>query len=497
MRKVKKRKIGAIIGAFVVAIACVFSCILPSTVKKETASAETQETKYKYENLFSVYDYTASVGQGTYEKIDNSLIIVSSTTFSDVYVGDVLSYKANQSYISVDPLSTYYFSLSCSGISANVDSIRVICSFFSENNSFISYSNILVLRDFTANKIYNTTIDIPSGATKVFFRFGYTIKDISIPTAVSFKNIMFSKNTYDYIPNLKDIYHTGYDQGHDQGYDAGVSEGLGVSAAGIMYGASISGWLNAFVDEDQSSTSWVSYGPYTDINYVDSGLSFQQLTRYLYGFAPNEWNKIEIYYTFANPVPYQLLKIVGAGNSTSFLSDVILVDEYNKKYVAQWGLVDGQSLYVLSLPELTVNSDIKIRSMTFIVGGGADGLDFSIYENDSKYLAGYADGYNAGNEDGIITGKVEGHRSGFEEGLKSSDNKGYKDGYASGFSDGKLSVDPNSLSNSIRTFIFSLFDAPFAVIEPFIELDVLGIDLGGIFSLILLVGLVSFIFKVI
>jgi hypothetical protein len=452
MRKVKKRKIGAILGAFVVVIACVFSCILPSTVKKETASADSGIDSSQYESA-NLLNYSSFYSNGiTVERLPNFTLYFYGLTTSTVYY--------SFSSFSQENLESGNYTLS--GFNVGVGTVYV--------EAYLGDEWVKYLRGGDGT----FSVNWEEGYSSV--NIVYVIeRDVNVN-----ENIypMLNKGTtaYPFMPNLNYFYN--------QGYDAGESEGLGTAAAGFMYGASISGTLvNAYIDDNQSEDRNIVFGPYTDITYIDSGLSFQQFTSYFESLAPYGWSKTEFNYTFANPVPYQLLQIVGAGNSTSFLSQVIATDTKGLKYTANWAL--SGDLYVLSLPDVTASKNIEIVNLYFSWGGGPDGLDVSIYEKNSKYLGGFVDGYNVGRNDGFIAGEVEGAKD------------QYDFGYSVGFTEGKLSVDPNSLSNSIRTFIFSLFDAPFAVIEPFIELDVLGIDLGGIFSLILLVGLVSFVFKVI
>jgi flagellar biosynthesis/type III secretory pathway protein FliH len=90
------------------------------------------------------------------------------------------------------------------------------------------------------------------------------------------------------------------------------------------------------------------------------------------------------------------------------------------------------------LPLSVIPSNSFVTYLTFTVGGGADGLYFSLYDSSSGYFLGYEDGYDIGYDNAIKNSQKEIEE--LENDINSAYDKGYTEGktvgYDLGVSDG-------------------------------------------------------------
>ena len=445
---------------------------------KVSASAEETENSYKYENLFSVYDYRAAAVQGKYEKKDNSLIIVSPSTFTDVYVGDVIEYRTEQNYISVDSSTSYFFSLSFSGIIENVSKIRIMCSFLNSSNTVVSYNHVLTLENnLNVDQRYETSINIPANVTKIFFRFGYTVKDFSISTSISFENIMFSKNTSDYIPNLTDIYQNGYlsgnNAGYNEGYDSGKLVGQQTALNGIFANATISGYLESL---DSKPSDIVNFDLGKNFNFISGGINFYQINivgelediaREKWGYS-DPWTITHFDINLAENVPLNQIDLMGQGNSLSFSGNFTVTDVDGNIYRIGWTYPEKP--YQSVIPDNLKNQNILIKKISFDWGGGADGLQVTIFQKGLGYESGYANGYNEGRNKGYNQGKDVGYKNGYTNGVKDGESVGYEKAVSEGVS-----------GSGLLYGVFVLLKLFFKLITDLLSLKIAGDFTIGLF----------------
>lgn len=465
MRKVKKRKIWAILGAFVIAIACVFSCILPSTVKKETASADSGIVYSDTSNLIYMEDAFLAVNGVTFRITEGNRIQITGT-----------SSRANEFVIPlVDPLNSGTYSFNLFGEWNNEEALCFL------QKTPGDYTNRIRLggKNSVATPF---TISYSVGNMQLYCAPGQTY-NIDCYLMVNRGSV-----AYPYSQNPHYVY--------DQGYDAAKTEFW----RGVDF--SVKAKINGSYIRDYITPNYVDYG-------VDLSCFYDFYTSTYAGATISD---ITVSLDFPNVLCDNLEIMTTRDLSTWKWS---MTDDYHIHNVSAVCdstdlSFEGQALYFMYPAiydsEYDVSGDLCLSTISGSISSIDDFKGLVFIEN-SGFYEGYKQGYTDGGNDaglydkGYDTGYGNGYSVGYSEGAGSTNSEkydaGYNKGYSVGFTEGKLSVDPDSLSNSIRTFIFSLFDAPFAVIEPFIELDVLGIDLGGIFSLILLVGLVSFVFKVI
>lgn len=112
---------------------------------------------------------------------------------------------------------------------------------------------------------------------------------------------------------------------------------------------------------------------------------------------------------------------------------------------------------------------------TYLLGNNSNQSFFALY--DDSYGTGYHDGYNAG------------ENVGFEN--------GYDQGYDVGFSNGSSQVEPGELNGSIKSFVFTLFDAPVSTFLNVFDFQFEGFDFLGVVRLILSFAVIAGIVKLV
>ena len=100
----------------------------------------------------------------------------------------------------------------------------------------------------------------------------------------------------------------------------------------------------------------------------------------------------------------------------------------------------------------------------------------NVLSKSGGYLNGYDNGYNEGFSNGHTDGVLDGRKEGFDN--------GYNEGYSKGKTDAFSQLSDEPLSNSIRGFVFSLFDAPVSSFLSAFNLSYDGFDIGALVAFI-------------
>lgn len=135
---------------------------------------------------------------------------------------------------------------------------------------------------------------------------------------------------------------------------------------------------------------------------------------------------------------------------------------------------------VVNLPVSTTRSfkSFVITPASAPSGGTIKGLEIEVVGSEKDY---YDNGYD----------------NGYTEGKKFGYDSGYTKGYAMGKSDAMSQMSDSDLPSSVRSFVFSLFDAPVTSFLSAFNLSYDGFDLGSlvafIFTAIVIVGVIRLV----
>ena len=210
-------------------------------------------------------------------------------------------------------------------------------------------------------------------------------------------------------------------------------------------------------------------------NYQNAGLS----KLYLFQSKPAD-GAVAPYNMFFLPVYFRMSGAFNPASLYSYSFETFRTSEYPYNYISGGGsglfyritLTTVGSLPGIVTIEVPYFTDVPKRTFFYQTA-----LDASSEQN---YNYGYDLGYNSGYE----TGSRDGYNSGYETGENSGFSKGEETGYNKGFSDAMNKISDNDLSNSVRGFVFSLFDAPVSTFLNTFNLSYDGFDLGALVAFI-------------
>lgn len=104
--------------------------------------------------------------------------------------------------------------------------------------------------------------------------------------------------------------------------------------------------------------------------------------------------------------------------------------------------------------------------------------------SDTAYNQGYNEGYQSGYDIGLETGTNNGYNNGYNIGY----DKGYNTGYDEGVNSDLLNQTTNNLFNTLIT-------TPFTFAKEALNFEILGINIFGLITGLITIGIVSFIIK--
>ena len=381
------------------------------------------------------------------------------------------------------PVGNYFLSGCPSG--GGSYSYRIFLFFSGASSIYISDTGSGISFSVTESISYNLVIRIGS--------------DIgTVDNLVFYPMINQGSIAYPYQPYIPNLIQQGYDEGeqagHDSGYQSGYDQGV----------ADTSDTLDLGVFRNCTFSAVLTYGDDSVINVTDfvPGFTYNSvLTKKLwdsYMVKPGDdsvyLETCELTINFVESFNYATFPVYFSGSSV--VTDATFIDSSGNRYSAQ--ITPWQSEQALAgdyyriLVSDTNVSTFQVTSLTVRFGRASDTLENGVFSAMSgSYLVGYDSGYNSG----LVDGKSEGLSQGREEGYQSGYDSGYDSGYATGKADAFGQINNSSLAESVRAFLFSLFDAPVSTFLGAFNFSWDAFDIGSlvafIFTMIVIIGFVK------
>lgn len=401
--------------------------------------------------------------------------------------GVVTQVKADSSIINVWKIQVYN--------SADIES-----SDYVEFNSlgriraltFTKTSESISLRFGLNGKECDTALGIDIGTfPNGKYTIAWTILSIT-QGSVSWNDIQLNsgETAYPYSPPYDLIYNDGYNKGESAGYQEGYDEAYDSAIETAQYGF----WQGSKIHltahlTNSSGVQSTDTAIYTPI-YTSQGIFLDSFRVSLpLKYAGYTINSVDFSIVFSSPVPEDIFKsnIRVTGPSFVFGSDRIYTTtiEYNNqqyKLNTRYALVpDGSNLYGIQFEKSSfplgtfegsnnfyfVSLNLSLTDLTGFTG-------MSFYSKDGYFTSGYNDGYNDGVDDGYKQGETAGKQQGYKV--------GYEDGFNVGYESG---LEKEPLSSSVKSFLFSLFDAPVNTFMSVFNFEYDGFDFSALAALIL------------
>lgn len=296
------------------------------------------------------------------------------------------------------------------------------------------------------------------------------------PSLLGYYDMAYNAGKQDgYEEGKKDGYIEGYEKGkadgYEEGFAAGYNDGYGkavdVLATGLLTKGNAS-YINKQLAPSGSGVSCNAYSDYFTYSYAESyrGLLYLNCAR-----------------SYSNG--YKLKIKVNEVTVETVFSAMLLDLETNSSAmyeVFRLPVVSTATTYevTVSLPVSTTRSfkSFVITPASVPSGGTIKGLEIEVVGSEKDY---YDNGYD----------------NGYAEGQKFGYDSGYTKGYAMGKSDAMSQMSDSDLPSSVRSFVFSLFDAPVTSFLSAFNLSYDGFDLGAlvsfIFTAIVIVGVIRIV----
>ena len=304
---------------------------------------------------------------------------------------------------------------------------------------------------------------------------------------------------YPFIPNLDGVRQDGYEDGENAGHEAGYQEG---HEAGYKEGYEAGkkdgyeeGFAAGYNDGYGKAVDVLATGLLTKGNssYINkqlasggSGISCNAYSDYFtYSYAASYSGLLYLNCARSYSNGYKLkIKVESVTVETVFSAMLLDLETSSSAMyeVFRLPVVSSATTYekIVNLPVSTTRSfkSFVITPASAPSGGTIKGLEIEVVGSEKDY---YDNGYD----------------NGYSEGQKFGYDSGYTTGYAMGKSDAMSQMSDSDLPSSVRSFVFSLFDAPVTSFLSAFNLSYDGFDLGSlvafIFTAIVIVGVIRLV----
>lgn len=442
----------------------------PITVSAEEVTERTDY--YENENLFYVGNVSDYVGVSSAVGFQ-----ISGLTLSGFNLDSAISFVVNSTKIPVLSLDQLVFSADSDG------SLRFLVRFYNSSNSIISVS---VSSPWFFNTYYNAYVfqgadsvgymTIPSGAVSMCFGFCFYSTSVPFGTRLTVKNYMVNRGdtVKPYQPSFRDFYNDGYIDGdingHDKGYKEGYNEGYSNAVNALGTGLLTKG-NSTYLDTNLAppgqgiTASATSTGTLTMAFTASyNGILILKCSRQY-----RNGNKLTITVdSVSSPVIFRTF-VLDFNNGTSFSYEVFRLEATSTGYTKEVSI------------DLPISTNVGFSNFSMVTESVPGS---SVIENLSiDVTAGSGDYYQ------------NGYEQGYEEGQTVGYDQGYDKGYQIGKAETLETISDEDLPASVRSFVFSLFDAPVSTFLNAFNLSWDGFDFGGlvafIFTAVVIVGFVK------
>lgn len=334
-----------------------------------------------------------------------------------------------------------------------------ICQFYidipSEPNDRTGNGVTFTLQDDIVNKNVNIIVNSNQTVNNLIFK----------------PMLNVGETAYPYSPPYDLIYDDGYESGEDAGYDEGYKEASDTLNLGVLYGATASG---IFTYTNGQTLTLANGNPDFSYNSLNFNSLWGQYALYN-GDSDNMLERADITLNFKTPFQYKAFPLYFLGAS-DVMSAMFITTE-NARYSADITKpadtsIGGEYAFI-EISDENIPVSIEVKALTIYFGRATDTFyNANIFSISGGFLNGYDNGYNQGFSDGHTNGVLDGRQEGY--------NNGYNDGKA----DASSQISDEPLSQSIRGFVFALFDAPVNTFLDSFNISYDGFDLGKLVSFI-------------
>ena len=291
------------------------------------------------------------------------------------------------------------------------------------------------------------------------------------------------ETAYPWLPNFDSVRQDGYEEGEQAGHETGKQEGYdeGYKDAsdtlnlGVLYGATASG---IFTYTNGQTLTLANGKPDFSYNSLNFNSIWGQYELYN-GDGDNTLERADITLNFKTPFQYNAFPLYFLGDSDVMSATFITTgsERYSADITKYADTSIGDEYALIKIRDENIPTSIEVKALTIYFGRATDTLyNANIFSLSGGFLNGYDNGYNEGFSNGHTNGVLDGRQEGYDN--------GYNEGYSKGKTDALSQLSDEPLSQSIRGFVFSLFDAPVSTFLNTFNISYDGFDLGALVAFI-------------
>ena len=287
------------------------------------------------------------------------------------------------------------------------------------------------------------------------------------------------ETAYPYSPPYDLIYNDGYESGenagHEVGYDEGYKDASDTLNLGVLYGATVSGIFTYTNGQTLTLTNGKPDFSYNSLNFNSIWGQYELYN----GDGDNTLERADITLNFKTPFQYNAFPLYFLGDSDVMSATFITTgsERYSADITKYADTSIGDEYALIKIRDENIPTSIEVKALTIYFGRATDTLyNANIFSLSGGFLNGYDNGYNEGFSNGHTNGVLDGRQEGYDN--------GYNEGYSKGKTDALSQLSDEPLSQSIRGFVFSLFDAPVSTFLNTFNISYDGFDLGALVAFI-------------
>lgn len=280
---------------------------------------------------------------------------------------------------------------------------------------------------------------------------------------------------YPWLPNFDSVRQDSYEAGKQEGYDEGYKDASDTLNLGVLYGATASG---IFTYTNGQTLTLANGKPDFSYNSLNFNSIWGQYELYD-GDGDSTLERADITLNFKTPFQYNAFPLYFLGDSDVMSATFITTgnERYSADITKYADTSIGDEYALIKIRDENIPTSIEVKALTIYFGRATDTLyNANIFSMSGGFLNGYDNGYNDGFSSGHTNGVLDGRQEGY--------GNGYDEGYSKGKTDALSQLSDEPLSQSIRGFVFSLFDAPVSTFLNTFNISYDGFDLGALVAFI-------------
>lgn len=405
--------------------------------------------------------------------------------FAKIYLSDEYCYYLNGTALSDYDRICLFSSISLVEGSSYVLTVECVGGSISNSSAQSPFFCLGTLSDYWMSRELSSSVKYGSFVSS-YSRL--STSRLFIPSACTFSSYKFritlnaGTRRYPFIPSLNEVYSAGY--------DAGVAK----SSLGPLGDAFLSGEIY-YQDEDgyklPLTESLSGFKP----TYTKNGLMFTDLAEYWDYNGTYDIYGAKLLLHLRTPIRFENYSFYCFGSS--LITECTFITDKNKRYSGKVDVFTSENLetssinyYRISVPSFADSpfETFYIDFIEFDIPSLDILYEFGLYSVEAFSLGDYNDGYNVGFSDGKEVGDSSGYERGWDTGYGSGYNQGVSDAY-------NRQAENGTISESITSFIYALFDAPVDTFMSIFNFEVAGFNIGALVSFILTMLICVFIYR--